>query len=395
MPENDPPTLSTSVPPSADFSTRAVHQGAFIDTIYGSVVPPIYTSSTFRWNDPLEVPEIDYARCKNPTRHALQELLASLEGGQAAIATNSGMSAIHTVLLLLSASDHVVCGFDAYAGTYRLFTSVLSRLGIEFTFVDMADPAEVQAAITDRTRLVWVETPSNPLMQLTNIAAIAELTSALPDCLLAVDNTFLSSAFQRPLELGADLVVHATTKYLSGHSDVIGGAVVARQSEVGSRLQSLVTAIGSGQSAFDAYLVQRGIRSLVPRMQHHQTNALALATWLESHPSVSRVFYPGLPSHPQFQLAQKQQSGPGGMLSFIVDPSRTDACEVARRVRVFQLAVSLGGTESLLEIPWHMSHHSLSEDERTSMGLSPQLIRLSPGLESTNDLIQDLQQALN
>lgn len=383
------PSFSDFLPP-----TRAVHEGAYPDGVFGSVTPPIYTSSTFRWTDPLEVPEIDYARCNNPTRQSLQDSLAALEGGVAAYATASGMSAIHTVLLLLESGDHVICADDAYAGTYRLFTGVLSRMGIRFSFVDMADPGAVRGAITDRTRMFWVETPSNPLMKITDIAAVAEISKSVPGALLVVDNTFLTPAIQRPLELGADIVVHATTKFLNGHSDVIGGAIVSREGEIAERIRKLITSIGSGQAAFDAFLVHRGVRTLFPRMEVHQRNAVAVANSLVGAEGVRRVHFPGLSDHPGAEIAERQQSGPGAMLSFEVDPARVDALVLVRTLRVFQLAVSLGGVESLVEIPWHMSHHSLTEEERTGMGLTPHLIRLSPGLEAEADLIADLSEAL-
>lgn len=384
---------------SPDFSdkrppTRAVHEGAYPDQIYGSVTPPIYTASTFRWTDPLEVPGIDYARCNQPTRQSLQDSLAGLEGGVAAYATASGMSAIHTVTLLLKAGDHVICADDAYAGTYRLFTTVLARMGIRFSFVDMGDADAIRAAITSETRMIWVETPSNPLMKITDIAMVSGIVAGIDGALLVVDNTFLTPALQRPLELGADLVVHATTKFLNGHSDVIGGAIVCRDPEVSERIRQLITAIGSGQGAFDAYLVHRGVRTLFPRMELHQRNAIAVANHLVETDGVTRVHFPGLPGHPGAEVAERQQSGPGAMLSFEVDPERVDPLVLVRSLRVFQLAVSLGGVESLAEIPWHMSHHSLSEAERTAMGLSPHLIRLSPGLEAIDDLIGDLESAL-
>lgn len=375
-------------------STRAVHEGAYPDSRFGSVTPPIYTSSTFRWEDPLTVPGIDYARCNNPTRQSLQENLAALEGGVSAFATASGMSAVHTCLLLLEAGDHVICADDAYAGTYRLFTSVLAKLGIRFSFVDMGNPDAVKAEVTDRTRMFWVETPSNPLMKLTDIASVAEIRDSVEGAFLVVDNTFLTPVVQRPIELGADLVVHATTKFLNGHSDVIGGAIVCREEETSNRIQTLITAIGSGQSAFDAYLVHRGIRTLFPRMEVHQRNAGAIAGWLSERAEVAKVHFPGLADHPGTEIAERQQNGPGGMLSFELRPEGLDPLALVRSLRVFQVAVSLGGVESLAEIPWYMSHHALTEDERRGMGLSPRLIRLSPGLEAASDLIADLEQAI-
>lgn len=374
-------------------ATEAVHAGAYLDREHGSVTTPIYPSSTFLFRDPGEVPFYNYARCNHPTREGLQQQVAALEGGYRAFATASGMLAIQVVASLLKQGDHVICGFDAYAGTHRLFDKLLRRFGLDFSFIDMRDPGRVKEAITPRTRMIWIETPSNPMMGLTDIAACAELADGR-DIIVVVDNTFLTPALQRPIELGADVVVHSTTKYLNGHSDVIGGAVVCADEAVATEMEWLMTTLGCGQSPFDAFLVQRGIKTLTARMEVHQRNARALAHFLEAHPAVSKVYYPGLENFPQEELMRRQQDGPGGMLSFELHPNKASALTLARSVEVFQLAVSLGGVESLMELPWSMSHLSMDEGAKRASGLHEGLIRLSPGIEDAGDLIADLEQAL-
>lgn len=374
-------------------ATQAIHSGAYTDTVYGSVSTPIYPSSTFLFEEPDQPPFFNYARCNHPTREALQQNLAALEKGTRAWACVSGMAAIQVVLTTLSAGDHVVCAHDAYAGTLRLFRRILSRLGIEFSYPDLRDPENLRKALRPNTRLIWIESPSNPAMNLTDLAAVAGIARER-GILTAVDNTFLSPVFQRPIEHGIDLVVHSTTKFLNGHSDVIGGAIISGREELNDDLEFIVSSTGVGQSAFDAWLVLRGIRTLWPRMRQHQDNASRLASWLTEQEGVKAVYYPGLESHPQHALAVRQQDGPGGMLSFDLDPACIDPARMVKGTRLFKLAVSLGGVESLIEIPETMSHASLSIEERRAAGFQPETIRLSPGLEYFDDLRDDLAQAM-
>lgn len=374
-------------------STEAVHCGSYLDREHGSVTTPIYPSSTFLFKNPGEVPFYNYARCNHPSRQGVQEQLAAIEGGDRAFATSSGMLAIQAVMSLLGQGDHVVCGIDAYAGTHRLFDKLLRRFGLDFSFIDMRDPANIRQSLTGKTKMIWIETPGNPLMRLTDIRACVEMAKGR-GILVVVDNTFLTPCFQRPIDLGCDLVVHSTTKYLNGHSDVIGGAIISARPELSEELEWIVTTIGCGQSPFDAFLVQRGIKTLAARMELHQRNAVAIANFLHGHSLVRKVYFPGLPDFPQAALVKAQQSGPGGMLSFELEESKASPDKLVRAVKVFQLAVSLGGVESLLEIPWTMSHLSMDDSAKRASGLTEGLIRLSPGIEDADDLIADLKQAL-
>ncbi len=373
--------------------TRAVHAGVGRDPVYGSVTTPIYPSSTYDYPQPGDPPEYDYGRCDHPTRRSLEENLASLEGAHRAWACVSGMAAIQAVLFLLRSGDHVVAPRDAYAGTTRLFRTLLARSGVEASFVPMEDPEAVRAAIRPATRLLWLETPTNPMMRLIDLREMVAIARE-HGLLTAADNTFLSPARQRPLEHGVDFVVHSTTKYLNGHSDVIGGAVLCREKTHAEALDGIVRSVGVGQSPFDAWLVLRGVKTLVVRMAQHEANARQAAQFLEERPEVAEVLYPGLPSHPQHDLASRQQDGPGGMLSAVLDPTRVDPVRFVQSTRVFRLAVSLGGVESLLELPFSMSHGSLEETEKRAVGLVPELVRLSPGIEAWEDLRADLAQAL-
>ena len=377
----------------AALPTRAVHAGVGRDPVYGSVTTPIYPSSTYDYPQPGDPPEYDYGRCDHPTRRSLEENLASLEGAHRAWACVSGMAAIQAVLFLLRSGDHVVAPRDAYAGTTRLFRTLLARSGVEATFVPMEDPEAVRAAIRPATRLLWLETPTNPMMRLIDLREMVAIARE-HGLLTAADNTFLSPARQRPLEHGVDFVVHSTTKYLNGHSDVIGGAVLCREETHAEALDGIVRSVGVGQSPFDAWLVLRGVKTLVVRMAQHEANARQAAQFLEERPEVAEVLYPGLPSHPQHDLASRQQDGPGGMLSAVLDPARVDPVRFVQSTRVFRLAVSLGGVESLLELPYSMSHGSLEEAEKRAVGLIPELVRLSPGIEAWEDLRADLAQAL-
>jgi cystathionine beta-lyase/cystathionine gamma-synthase len=372
------------------FATRAIHAGQDPDPATGAVIVPIYQTSTFAQEDVGVHKGYEYARTGNPTRTALETALAALDSGAHALAFASGLAAETTVMLALSAGDHVVCGDDAYGGTYRLFSKVFARHGLAFEYVDTSDPENVAEAIRPQTRLVWLETPTNPLLKLADIRAISALARAR-GALTLVDNTFASPYFQRPLELGADLVLYSTTKYMGGHSDVVGGALVMNDSGLYERLKYLQNAAGGVPGPFDAWLVLRGLKTLAVRMRAHEANALAVARFLEEHPAVERVLYPGLPSHPQHTLARAQMSGFGGMVSLALRGGEPAAREMVRRTRLFTLAESLGGVESLIELPAAMTHASVAG---SPLEVPPGLVRLSVGIEDASDLIADLEQAL-
>ncbi|HSW44879.1 MAG TPA: PLP-dependent aspartate aminotransferase family protein [Phycisphaerae bacterium] len=373
--------------------TLAVHQGVYKDTAYNSVTTPIYPTSTFAFERIGVHKGYDYTRSGNPTRQALQDSLASLEGGTAAWATCTGMSAVTSVMMLFKTGDHIVTGHDIYSGTMRLFEQVLPQLGIEVSFVRMGDPEEVRRAIRPETRAVFIETPSNPLLNLVDLSAVIGMVRER-GLLSIVDNTFMSPYFQRPFDFGADIIVHSTTKYLNGHSDVVGGAIIVRDAKLAERVGFLVNALGTACSPFDAWLVLRGIKTLPYRMEAHQRNATAVARRLVRHPHVRKVYYPGLEDHPGHALARLQMKGFGGMVSFDLDLERVPVEDFVGRLRLFSLAESLGGVESLVEQPWTMSHSSISEQRRTEAGISPSTIRLSIGIEHPDDLIVDLERGL-
>lgn len=373
--------------------TLAVHQGVNQDTAFNSVTTPIYPSSTFAFERVGVHKGFDYTRSGNPTRQALTENLAALEGGVAAWATCTGMAALTTTAFLFKTGDHIVAGHDIYSGTIRLLDSVLPTLGVTTSFVRMRDPDEVRRAIRPTTRALLVETPSNPMLNLVDIAAMVAVARE-HGLLTIVDNTFLSPHFQNPLAMGADVVVHSTTKYLNGHSDVVGGAIIVRDPKLAERLSFLVNALGTTCSPFDAWLVLRGVKTLAYRMEAHQRNALAVARWLRKHPRVLKVYYPGLEDHPDHALACRQMRGSGGMVSFDLDQSKLALDDLFGKLRLFALAESLGGVESLIEHPWTMSHSSIAEEIRTAAGISPNTIRMSIGIEHPDDLIADLEQAL-
>jgi cystathionine gamma-lyase len=379
----------------ARFATLAIHAGQSPDPTTGAVMTPVYLTSTYAQKGPGKHTGFEYSRTQNPTRFALQDNLAALEGGTWGLAFNAGVAATSTVMAMLEAGDHVVAGDDIYGGSFRLFDKVWSRHGLTFTYVDARDPASVGAAITPRTRLCWLETPTNPLLRLADIRAVARICAA-EKVLLAVDNTFMSPFFQQPLALGADLVVHSTTKYLNGHSDVVGGAIIGRDPELKARLAFLQNSMGGSQPAFDSFLVLRGTKTLALRMERHQENALAIARWLSGRADVARVIYPGLTSHPQHALAKRQMSGFGGMLCFELQGrgALTRARRFLERLKVFTCAESLGGVESLAEHPGIMTHASIPPERRRALGISDGLIRLSVGIEHVDDLIADLDQAL-
>ncbi len=370
--------------------TAAVHTGVYQDRTFNSVTTPIYPSSTFYFDRVGQHKGYDYTRSGNPTRTALAQNLAALEGGVDAIITATGMAAVSTTLFLLETGSHIIAGNDIYGGTYRLFNEVMPRMGLQFSFIDMRNPANVEAAIRDNTRMVWIETPSNPLLNITDIAAVCEVAKRR-DLMTVADNTFLSPIYQRPLELGCDLVLHSTTKYLNGHSDVVGGAVIARERELAERLQFYCNALGTPCSPFDAFLVLRGVKTLPQRMAAHQHNATTLASFLQTHERVSNVYYTGLATHPQRQLIEQQQTGYGGMLAFELDAPAEKMDAFFGALDLFILAESLGGVESLIEQPWMMSHASMGEAGLAASGITPQTIRISVGLEHPDDLIVDLE----
>jgi cystathionine gamma-synthase len=371
------------------FDTRAIHAGQEPDGPYGAVNVPIYQTSTYA-QDAVGEPKVwDYGRGGNPTREAFQRALASLEGGAGCHAFASGMAAESTLLLTLRPGDHVVLADDAYGGTYRLLSKVLGPWGLELSTCDLTDPGALASAIRDETRFVWIETPSNPLLKIVDIQAVAEIAHAA-GARVVVDNTFATPALQRPLALGADVVVHSVTKYIGGHSDLIGGAVVADDPDLLERLGFLVNAVGAVPGPMDCYLALRGLKTLGTRMARHCANARTVAGFLQEHPAVTRVAYPGLETDPGHGVAVRQMSGFGGMVSFTVG-SVEQAIAVAGRTEVFFLAESLGGVESLIEVPGPMTHASVAG---SPLEVPPELIRLSVGLEDPDDLIADLDRAL-
>ena len=376
------------------FATRAVHAGQSPEPTTGAIMPPIFQTSTYvqpAIAEPLGG-IYDYARVANPTREALERNLAALEEGAHGIAFASGLAAIEAVVKRLSAGDHIVSEENTYGGTTRMFTRVLAKLGLEFTFVDTRDPDAVAAAMRPETRLVHVETPTNPMMRLCDIRAVAEIAHA-GGALLMVDNTFATPFNQRPLELGADVAVHSTTKYLNGHSDIIGGAVIVRDDELAEEIRFVRKSSGAVPGPMDAWLCLRGTKTLHLRMAAHNANGLAVARHLEGHPAVDRVLYPGLPSHPQHELATRQMSGFTGMVS--VDVGTLDrARALVEHTGIFQLAESLGGVESLISVPALMTHASVPKEMRERAGVTDGLVRLSVGIEDANDLIADLDRAL-
>jgi cystathionine gamma-lyase len=381
--------------PGQRFATRVIHGGQRPDPLTGAIMPPIYATSTYVQSSPGVHQGYEYSRTRNPTRDALQAAVASLEGGAAGFAFASGMAASATLLELLDAGSHIVAMHDLYGGSYRLLENVRKRsAGHRVSFVDLSNPAALTGAIRPDTRLVWVETPTNPLLKLVDLSAVAAL--ARRHRLLAVcDNTFATPFIQRPLEHGFDIVVHSTTKYLNGHSDAIGGAAIVRDADLAERIAYLQNAVGGVPGPFDAFLTLRGIKTLALRMERHCANALAIAQFLEQHPAVERVYYPGLASHPQHALAKAQMAGRfGGIVTAVLRGGLEPARRMLERCRLFALAESLGGVESLIEHPGIMTHSSLPAATRESLGISDGLIRLSVGVEDVQDLIAELRQAL-
>ncbi len=377
--------------------TRTILATTHTDSEYGSIGTPLYQTSNFRFREPGKSTGYDYTRSGNPTRHTLEEVLANLEGGASiahdarAVAVSTGMAAISTVLAHFEHGAHIICTHDCYGGTARLLKLFEAQGKLEVSFVDLGNLAAVRAEIKPNTACLWIETPSNPLLQVVDVAALAKLAKVY-GLLVAVDNTFMSPFFFRPFDSGADVVVHSTTKWLNGHSDVVGGAIVSRTAELGERFQFLANALGTTTGSFDSWLVLRGIKTLAVRMKQHEANAIAIAKFLFEHPNVTEVYYPGLESHPTHELAKAQFSGFGGVISFRVTG---DVREVLRSTQIFSLAESLGGVESLIEHPATMSHASMSQELRERAGITGDLIRISVGIEHVDDLIADLANALN
>jgi cystathionine beta-lyase/cystathionine gamma-synthase len=375
------------------FGTRAIHAGQRPDPTSGAIMTPIYQTSTYVQDALGQHKGYEYARGKNPTREALERNVAALEGGRHGFAFGSGMGCLDSIMKLCRAGDHVVCGENVYGGTFRLFDKLLRHLGLSFTYVDTRDPQQIADAMTPATRQVHVETPSNPLMWLTDLRAAADVAHR-GDALLVVDNTFASPYFQRPLELGADIVWHSATKYLNGHSDMVGGIAVLDDDELATRLQFILNAAGAVPGPFDSWLVLRGTKTLHLRMRQHDANGRRIAQWLADRMGHERVLYPGLPSHPQYELACRQMSGFGGMISVELG-TKERAAQVLDRVRVFSLAESLGGVESRISLPALMTHASVPPDKKAEMGMGEGLIRLSCGVEDVEDLLADLEQAFD
>ncbi len=375
------------------FETLAIHAGQGPDKAYGAVMTPIYQTSTFAFKGVGEPGLFDYSRSGNPTRKALEDCLAALEGGVRGFAFATGMAAEATALSLLGKGDHIIVHDDLYGGTYRLLTKVIANHGVSIDFVNIRDTALLEKSIRPDTKMIWLETPTNPLMNLLDLAAISAVARRR-NVLTVCDNTFLSPVFQRPLDLGMDIVVHSTTKYINGHSDVVGGAIVVRKPELAEQIGFLQNAMGTCSGPQDCFLVLRGLKTLAIRMAAHNANALGIAQWLEAHPKISRVLHPGLNSHPQHELALRQSTGHGGTFSFRVKGGRNEAFKLLSNVKLFTLAESLGGVESLIQHPATMTHASMPLDVKEKIGITDDLIRISVGIEHINDLIADLTQAL-
>ena len=375
------------------FETTCIHAGQEPDPSTGAIITPIFATSTYVQSGPGEHKGYDYSRTRNPTRSALEQNLAALEGGRFGLAFASGCAAADAIMHLFNQGDHIICCDDCYGGTFRLFDQVLRRLGLEFSFVDLTDAANLKAAVKPHTKAVWVESPTNPLLKIIDLAAVARICKER-GLLSIADNTFATPFFQRPLELGIDIVDHSTTKYLNGHSDVVGGAIVVNDEDLAKRLHFIQNAVGGIPGPFDAWLVLRGTKTLGVRMKRHEENAIEVAKFLSRHPQVEKVIYPGLPSHPQHGLAQEQMKGFGGMVTFVVRGGIEKARLFLRKVRIFSLAESLGGVESLIEHPAIMTHHSIPAETRAKLGISDGMIRASVGIEHIDDLLADLEQAL-
>jgi cystathionine gamma-lyase len=375
------------------FDTLAIHAGQNPEPTTGAVMVPIFQTSTYAQESPGSHQGYEYSRTHNPTRTAYQNCVAALEGGKHGIAYASGMAAIDGILRMFKSGDHVVCCDDVYGGTFRLFDKVLKRYGLDFTFVDLSDLSKAEAAFKPNTKLVWMETPTNPLLKILDIQELTKMAQKRK-ALSVVDNTFASSYFQKPLKLGADIVMHSVTKFMNGHSDVVGGIAVTNSDELAKDLAFYQNAAGGVPAPMDCFLVMRGIKTLPVRMKRHAENAMEVARFLEKHPKVEKVLYPGLESHPQHKIAKKQMSGFSGMVTFFLQGGLKEARDFLEKVKVFTLAESLGGVESLVDHPAIMTHASIPSDVRKSLGIHDNLVRLSIGIEDVNDLKNDLLQAL-
>jgi cystathionine gamma-lyase len=377
----------------AGFATRAIHAGQRPEPLAGAIMTPVYLTSTYVQEGLGQNKGYEYARGRNPTREALERNVAALEGGRYGFAFSSGMGCLDSIMKLFRSGDHFVCGENVYGGSFRLFDRLLQNFGLRFSYVDTRDPQRIADAITPDTRMVFVETPTNPLMRITDLRASAEIAHRA-DALLLVDNTFASPYFQRPFDFGADIVYHSTTKYLNGHSDMVGGIAVLNDDDLATRLQFILNSAGAVPGPFDSWLALRGTKTLHLRMPRHDQNGRAIAAWLAERLGAERVIYPGLPSHPQHDLAKAQMSGFGGMISVELD-TKERAGEVLGRCRLFSLAESLGGVESLISHPASMTHASVPPDRRLELGITEGLIRLSCGVEDVGDLLSDLEQAFH
>ncbi|SEH44193.1 cystathionine gamma-synthase [Epilithonimonas hominis] len=378
------------------FNTKVIHGGQHHEPATGAVNVPVFLTSTFAQKSPGQLLSgYEYSRGANPTRQALEDSLASIENGARGLAFGSGLAAIDCVLKLLSPGDEVIAVDDLYGGSYRMFTRLFEKYQLKFTFIGFDNVEELESVITDKTKLIWLETPTNPLMKLVDIKMVADAVKG-KDILVAVDNTFATPYIQKPLDLGADIVMHSATKYLGGHSDVIAGALIAKDAELGEKLHFIQFASGGILGPHDSYLVLRGIKTLALRMQRHSDNGFQIAKYLENHSLVDKIFYPGLSSHPQYDLATRQKTEFGGMVSFTFKSGKKeDAIKFLENIKVFTLAESLGGVESLANLPAMMTHASIPEDKRAVLGITDDLVRLSVGIEDAEDLIADLEQAFN
>ncbi len=374
------------------FNTRAIHAGQSPDPTTGAIMTPVYLTSTYVQESPGVHKGWEYSRTHNPTRKAYEDCIASLESGKYGFAFSSGCAATTTVMHLLTSGDHVIAMDDMYGGTFRLFDKVLRHHGLEFSYTDLTKVENVEKSIKPNTKMIWIETPTNPTLKLADIKKISAIAAA-KNILVVVDNTFMSPYFQRPLELGANIVVHSATKYLGGHSDVVGGVAVTSDKAIAERLQFLTNSMGGIQGAFDSFLALRSLKTLPLRMKAHAENAIKVANYLEKHPQVEKIIYPGLASHPQHALAKEQMSGFGGMITFFIKGGMTAARKFLESVEVFALAESLGGVESLVEHPAIMTHASVPAEQRKALGIDDSLIRLSVGVEDVDDLLHDLDQA--
>ncbi|KAI8978569.1 Cys/Met metabolism PLP-dependent enzyme-domain-containing protein [Pilobolus umbonatus] len=378
---------------STGFGTQAVHAGQHPDPVTGAVIPPLSLSTTYKQSAAGVYNGFDYSRSGNPNRNNFEEAIAELEGGKYGLAFASGSATTASIVTTLQQGSHLISVNDVYGGTYRYFTKVAVHNGIETTFVNLSDPANIEKAFKPNTKLVWLETPTNPTLRVIDIKAIAQRAHA-HGALLVVDNTFMSPYFQKPLSLGADIVVHSVTKYINGHSDVVMGVAVTSNKEVYEKLKFIQNSLGAVPSAFDCFLARRGLMTLEVRMQRHAENAQAVAEYLETNKQVQEVIYPGLKSHPSHELAKRQQSGFGGMISFRVKGNLDNVNKILQNLKIFTLAESLGGVESLVEVPSVMTHGSVSPEDRAVLGITDTLIRLSTGIETKEDLIKDLKQAI-